>query len=81
MELFTGAHGDKASRNGFKLRESKFRLDIRKEFFNVWVVRHWIRLSREVLATPSLEVFKARFDVPLSTLGSVPAHNKSIGTR
>jgi len=54
--------------NGFKLKEGKFKLDIRKEFFTLRVVRHWNRLPREAVAAPSLEVFKARLDGALSNL-------------
>ncbi|KFO98938.1 hypothetical protein N300_02752, partial [Calypte anna] len=53
--------------NGLKLEERRFRLDIRKKFFPVRVVRHWHRLPTEV-AAPSLEVFKARLDGALSSL-------------
>ena len=54
--------------NSFKLKESQFRLDIRKKFFPVRVVRHWHRLPREAVAAPSLEGFKARLDGALSNL-------------
>ncbi|KFQ31854.1 hypothetical protein N332_01183, partial [Mesitornis unicolor] len=54
--------------NDFKLEEGRFRLDIRKKFFTVRVVRHWNRLPREAVDAPSLEVFKARLDGALSSL-------------
>ncbi|KFQ81749.1 hypothetical protein N337_10885, partial [Phoenicopterus ruber ruber] len=54
--------------NGFKLKEGRLTLDLRKKFFTVRVVRHWKRLPREVVDAPSLEVFKARLDGALSNL-------------
>jgi len=53
---------------GSKLKEGRFRLDIRKTFFTMRVVRHWSRLPREAVDTPSLAVFKARLDGALSNL-------------
>ncbi|KGL90955.1 hypothetical protein N301_01094, partial [Charadrius vociferus] len=54
--------------NGYKLEGGRFRLDIRKKFFTLRVVRHWNRLPREVVDAPSLEAFKARLDGALSNL-------------
>ncbi|KFZ49676.1 hypothetical protein N321_01262, partial [Antrostomus carolinensis] len=54
--------------NGFKLEEGRFRLDIRKKFFPMTVMRHWNRLPREAVDASSLEVFKATLDEALSNL-------------
>jgi len=51
-----------------KLEEGRFRLDIRKKFFAVTVVRHWNRLPSEVVSVLSLEEFKARLNGALSNL-------------
>ncbi|KFQ15011.1 hypothetical protein N330_08590, partial [Leptosomus discolor] len=54
--------------NGFKLEKGRFRLDIRKKFFNMRVVDHRNRLLREVVEAPSLETFKVRLDGAVSNL-------------
>jgi len=66
--IFSRACCNRTRRNGFKLREGTFRLDIRKKFLTMRVVKHWNRLPREVVEAPSLETFKARLDRALSNL-------------
>jgi len=54
-------------RNGFKLKEGIFRLDIRtKVFFMARVMKYVSRLSGAVVDALSLEMFKVRLDQALS---------------
>ena len=67
-----GSHfGDnnRARGGGFRLKEGRFRLDLRKKPFTLRVLRPWPRLPREAVAAPSLAGFQARLDGALSTLG------------
>jgi len=82
-KLFSRACCNRTKGNVFKIEEGRFRLDIRKKFFTVGVVRHWHRLPREAVAAPSLELLKARLDGAFEQpdlVEGVPAHGREVGT-
>ena len=60
-------HKPKRLQKGNTSVDGRFRLDIRKKFVTVRMVRYWHRLPRGAVDAPSLEVFKARLDESVSS--------------
>jgi len=53
--------------NGLKVHQGRLRLDVMKNNFFKGIVLQWHRLPREVVESPTLEVFQSRVDVALRT--------------
>ena len=65
VSLISQPTSDEIQGNGLRLCQGTFRLDIRSSSSSETVVGQWHGLHREVVESPSLEVFKNRVDVAL----------------
>jgi len=65
---FSVVHSNRTRGNGHKLKQRKFQLNLRKNFFTLRVMEPWNRLPRKVVESPSLEIFKTHLDKFLCSL-------------
>ena len=61
------------------LKQRKFQLNPRKNFFPLRVTEPWPRLPREAVESPSLEIFKTHLDAVLCSLLWVTLLGQGVG--
>ena len=63
ISLFVHITSERMRGNGLKLHQGRFRLDIMKYLFSETLVIQEKSMSREVVVSPYLEVFKEKVDI------------------
>ena len=66
--LFLVVRSYRTRSNDIKLEHRKFRSNMLKKFFMVRMTEHWNKLPRELVESPSMEIFKTHPDKYLCDL-------------
>ena len=77
--LFPVVPSDRTRGKGHKLKQRKFQLNTTKNFFTLRVTEPWLRLPRQVVESPSLEIFKTHLDTVLCSLVWVTRLRQGVG--
>jgi len=78
-KLFSVVPSDRTRGNRHRLKQRKFRLKMRKNFFTLRVTEPWPRLPREAVESPSLEIFQTRLNKILYSLLWVTLLRQGVG--
>ena len=80
QNLFSIISEGRTRNHGLKLKEARYRLNIRKTFLTVRAVQQWNKLPRELVSAPILDAFKKNLDNHLRDMLSLyPCIEQGIG--